>query len=653
MTRCAVNSYRNSSFLARKSRLVLAGWVGVVVFGTTPLKGANVDPQLVAQGLARNPKQADAQYDKVEKADVSTCTGRYETRNGVQGLLILSANNQPLRWLADTNRDKSIDQFCFYKDGIESYRDMDTDSDNKIDQSRWLGNSGMRWGIDRDQDGVLDEWKVISAEETSYEVVEALRTGDVKRFERLLITDEQIRSIGIGPNKAAELSKRRESCIDGFKALVKGAKGLSESSRWASFGADKPGIVPAGTDESTKDIVAYENAMAAIDGGSNGQPQQLLLGTLVKVEDAWMLVDAPRFASEGTNVSESGIFFASTSTNRGGAAGAVAMSASMEKLIQEMSAVEAKLEKAAAGEKARLHAQKADILQQLIDSSTTADDAQSWTRQLADQVSSATQAGEYPDGVNRLSKLQEAIRSIPGAKSEVPYVAYRTLTSEYNLAMLEKDVNYETVQKAHLEKLELFVNQYPESMDSAEAMIQLGLNSELTNDLKAAEKWYGLVKSRFAKTQQGEQASGAILRLQLKGQPIVFEGTTLKNEKFSTSNLKRPVIVHYWASWCVPCKADMQELKKLQTKYAKAGLTIVGVNADNDAASAIEYLKENKQIDWVQLHEKGGLQSRLAVGLGVFSLPVTIIMDSKGVVVEASSHYTPNMEVAIQDMLKK
>jgi thiol-disulfide isomerase/thioredoxin len=325
----------------------------------------------------------------------------------------------------------------------------------------------------------------------------------------------------------------------------------------------------------------------------------------------------------------------------------------MEKLIQEMTAVEAKLDKAVAGEKARLHAQKADILQQLIDSSTTPDDAQSWSRQFADQVASATQAGEYPDGVNRLSKLQEAIRSIPGAKSEVPYVAYRILTSEYNLAMLEKDVNYEVVQKAHLEKLELFVNEYPESMDSAEAMIQLGLNSELTNDLKSAEKWYGVVKSRFAKTQQGEQASGAILRLKLKGQPIVFEGSTLKGEKFSTSNLKRPVIVHYWASWCVPCKADMQELKKLQTKYAKAGLTIVGVNADNDSASAIEYLKENKQIDWVQLYEKGGLQSRLAVGLGVFSLPVTIIMDSKGVVVEASSHYTPNMEVAIQDMLKK
>jgi thiol-disulfide isomerase/thioredoxin len=651
MTRCAVISDRSTWFFTRKNRLAIAGWAVSIAWGAAQLPAANIDPQLVAKGLERTPKQSDAQYDKVEKAEIPNCTGRYESRNGVQGLLILSANNQPLRWLADTNADKSIDQFCFYKDGIESYRDMDTDFDNKVDQSRWLGNSGMRWGIDRDQDGTLDQWKVISPEETSYEVVEALRTNDVKRFERLLISEDQIKSIGIGPNKASELSKRIESSVEGFKALIKSSKGLGEKSRWASFGADKPGIVPSGTDESTKDIVAYENAMAAIDNGSSGQPQQLMIGTLIKVEDTWKLVDAPRFATDGANVSESGIFFASTTTSRN-SEGGVALSASMEKLVQEMSAVEAKLAQAKADEKPRLHAQKADLLQQLIDSSTTLDDAQSWTRQLADQVLSAAQAGEYPDGLDRLIKLQTSIRSIPGAKSEVPYVAYRILTAEYNLAMSEKDVNYEKLQKTHLDKLEAFVNEYPESMDSADAMIQLGLNSELTNDLKAAEKWYELVEKRFPKTPQGEQASGALLRLNLKGRQIDFAGTTLEGKQFSSAKLKRPVIVHYWASWCVPCKADMQELKKLQAKYAKSGLTIVGVNADNDSASAIQFLKENKNIDWVQLHEKGGLQSRLAVGLGVFSLPVTIIIDSKGVVVEASSHYTPNMEVAIQDMLK-
>ncbi len=49
-----------------------------------------------------------------------------------------------------------------------------------------------------------------------------------------------------------------------------------------NFGADKPGIVPAGTDESTVDIMAYENVMAVVETTTG--TQQLVVGTLVKVD---------------------------------------------------------------------------------------------------------------------------------------------------------------------------------------------------------------------------------------------------------------------------------------------------------------------------------------------------------------------------------
>lgn len=127
--------------------------------------GAGVPPQLVEKGLARPAKQADAEYDQVSPADAATCTGTYETRNDVRGLLIVGPTGQPLRWLADSNGDGKIDQLSFFKDGIEVYRDIDSDFDDKIDQSRWLATAGTRWGIDKDQDGILDEWKMISAEE--------------------------------------------------------------------------------------------------------------------------------------------------------------------------------------------------------------------------------------------------------------------------------------------------------------------------------------------------------------------------------------------------------------------------------------------------------------------------------------------------------
>ena len=158
---------------------------------------AGVDAQLVAKGLARPAKQPDAEYDKVEPATAADCTGTYETRNGVRGLLIAAANGQPLRWLADTNGDGKIDQLSFFKDGVEVYRDVDSDWDDKIDQSRWMGTAGMRWGIDKDQDGTIDVWKMISAEEVTSEVVQAVRDNDAPRFQRLLMSKTELRLLGV------------------------------------------------------------------------------------------------------------------------------------------------------------------------------------------------------------------------------------------------------------------------------------------------------------------------------------------------------------------------------------------------------------------------------------------------------------------------
>ncbi|MDZ4847996.1 MAG: redoxin family protein [Pirellulaceae bacterium] len=643
------------SVFLRFSQLYLAKPILSGVLGSAALSGtlsnltaADVDSRLVAQGLAKPAKQTDSDYTTIDAGDAA---GKYENRNEIRGLLIYNkSNNETLRWLADSNGDGKVDQLSFFKDGVEVYRDIDSDFDEKIDQSRWMGTAGMRWGIDKDQDGTLDYWKMISAEEVTSEIVHAVRDNDPTRFQRLLMTKAELNALGLGQVKTAELSDRLDAALEEFRKLAASQKAIDKSSKWASFGADKPGWVPAGTEDSTADVLAYENVMAVVDT-SNG-PQQMLIGTLVKVNENWRMLDVPKLVSDGTAVTENGLFFAASTRDRSRISNGSgsAISGAMEKLIKDMEVVESKLQDPK-GDKSKLHSQRADILEQLIAASTTKDDAQAWARQLADQVLSAVQSGEYPEGIARLRRVQSNVLATE-AKSEVSYVAYRILNAEYNVAIGDKDANFELIQKKHLEGLESFVDKFPSSPDSADAMIQLGLNSELTNEIKDAEKWYELAAKNFPGTSQGEKAQGALLRLSLVGREIAFAGNTLNGKNFTTAKLGKPVLVHYWASWCVPCKADMQEIKKLQAKYAKKGLTIVGVNADNDAAEAVKYLKENQGIDWVQLHEKGGLESRIAVGLGVLSLPVTILIDKNGKVARSTSHYTPNLETDIAGMLK-
>ncbi len=115
------------------------------------------------------------------------------------------------------------------------------------------------------------------------------------------------------------------------------------------------------------------------------------------------------------------------------------------------------------------------------------------------------------------------------------------MNAEYNLEMAQPNANFEKVQKEHLKRLEEFVASNPSSPDSADAMIHLGLNAELTEEPKVAQQWYQKTAANFPNNPQGEKANGALLRLDLAGQEVAFAGTTLNGKKFTTAKLGKPV----------------------------------------------------------------------------------------------------------------
>ncbi len=174
----------------------------------------------VEQALKLSPIQKDVEYDSPAAADIPKCTIKAEKISNQTGWVVRSPNGQILREFVDTNGDNVVDRWSYYKDGVEVYRDIDENFNGKADQYRWLNTAGMRWGLDKDEDGKIDSWKVISPEEVSAEIVAALRDKDLARFNRVLLTPAEAKSLGLGTAKLKQLSDKIAGAPAAFSELA-------------------------------------------------------------------------------------------------------------------------------------------------------------------------------------------------------------------------------------------------------------------------------------------------------------------------------------------------------------------------------------------------------------------------------------------------
>jgi len=598
------------------------------------------------QALKLVPIQKDVDFDRPSADRAARCKIIARKIDGGVGWVVEAPDGRTLRRFVDSNGDNVVDLWCYYKNGLEVYRDVDADHDGKADQYRWFHTAGCRWGLDHDEDGQIDVWKVISAEEVAAELIAALARCDSQRFARLVLTAGELKTLGLGKQRAEELAKNVIAAASQFDALAARKKLVAPDSRWVQFTAAHPGTVPAGTDGSTKDLQVYENTIAIVETG--GRHDEVQIGTLVKVGDAWRLIGIPRALSRGqTDLAASGFFFQASLGPENPADG-MGPKAGSQELLGELEKLDQATGKATTAEqRAELNARRAEVLQKLAASSRSSKDRRMWLRQLADMVSAAVQSGAYPDGAKRLKTLFDKLRQNEADRDLAAYIRFRQLTAEYGLALREPKADFAKVQTQWLKNLEQYTTEYPTSPDAAEAMLQLGIAKEFAGQEDEARQWYGRIVEAFADSPAAKKAAGARTRLDSVGKVIRFSGEGLSGKSTDLAKYRgRVVLIQYWATWCQPALREIPVLKKLVEQYS-GKFNVIAVSLDNSRSELETYLTENR-LPWPQIFEPGGLDSRPANQLGILTLPTMILVDQQGKVVNR------NIQIAeLEDELKK
>lgn len=621
--------------MVRLPHACTSGLLATLLAAASPVAAAT---PTVAEALGLSPIQKQVSYDVPAAADALKCTLKAQKLGAVTGYVVRDPNGQALRQFVDSNNDGVVDQWCYFEDGVEVYRDIDTDFDGRTDQYRWFNTGGSRWGLDPDEDGAIDSWQMISAEEVTAEAVAALGGKDAARFERLLLTAAEATALGLGEEKAKELTEKLAAAAAEFKATAAKQKMVGPKTVWIHFGGTRPGVYPAGTDGSTKDVVAYENVLAMTE--TDGQHGQVQIGTLIRAGDVWRLIAPPQVPDEAdANLAASGFFFRPQASARPDAPGVNgAPTAAMQKLLAELEELDKSSAEATTPEaQTTYNSKRADVLEKLAAEAPEADDRAQWMRQLADTVSAAVQSGTYPGGAERLAQLRGKLSDNGDAAGLAPYYTFRLMTAEYGLSLQSEKADFVAIQTKWLKDLEQFIEDYPEADDTSEAMMQLAIAQEFAGQEDEAKKWYGAIVAKFPETAPARKAAGARTRLESVGNALRLSGAGASGGKVDIATLRgKVVLVHYWATWSEPCVADLSVLKQLQAKYSKQ-LALVGVSLDADQETLTKFLKAQR-ITWPQIFEPGGLESRPAVEMGILTMPTMMLVDGQGRVVSRNIH---------------
>lgn len=109
-----------------------------------------------------------------------------------------------------------------------------------------------------------------------------------------------------------------------------------------------------------------------------------------------------------------------------------------------------------------------------------------------------------------------------------------------------------------------------------------------------------------------------------------FTLQTVQGQELTLSKVEgKYILVDFWASWCVPCRASFPHLKELRKQYKNKGFTIVGVGTADEKEKWKKAIKEDN-TPWNHVYDvsENHAYGPVAKSYGVPHLPTTLLVDS-------------------------
>ena len=92
------------------------------------------------------------------------------------------------------------------------------------------------------------------------------------------------------------------------------------------------------------------------------------------------------------------------------------------------------------------------------------------------------------------------------------------------------------------------------------------------------------------------------------------------------------LLIDFWASWCVPCRKQIPELKKISEKFHDKNFKILSISIDDSKEKWMSALLKEK-MEWENVIEMKAFSTTVVDNYEVKSIPKTFLINENGIII--------------------
>lgn len=191
-----------------------------------------------------------------------------------------------------------------------------------------------------------------------------------------------------------------------------------------------------------------------------------------------------------------------------------------------------------------------------------------------------------------------------------------------------------------MDSIELaWMKSHPRSHVALGMLRQQVTSEALSKNKPTVEAWYDKLPDSLKKTVLGKQIdeliqkAGALAPGKPAGDFVLND--TLGNPVKLSSFRGKYVLLDFWASWCIPCRAENPTVIKAYERFKNKNFEVISVSLEKpgDRAAWVKAIVKDK-LTWVQVAPLTTAEHDVVTKLyGIQSIPMNFLIDPKGNIV--------------------